>query len=130
MLFIVPCGVYAIYVFVRLVLSPYVAVTEGLGPVASVRRSWSLTQRQWGHVFWPLFVIGLLASIIAFPVSFVEYASYGVAVLLISPLISALTAPLVALAGIVVLYDLRLRREGFASLASEGADKEPEPTSA
>jgi hypothetical protein len=126
LLFIVPCSIFAVYVYVRLFLSPYIAATEGLGPVASLRRSWSLTRRQWGHVFWPLFVTALLANIISFPASFVQYASFGVAVLIVIPLFAALTAPLLALAAIAVLYDLRLRREGFASLANEGAGEEPE----
>jgi len=76
----------------------------------------------------PLFVISLLAGIISFPASFVEYASFGVAVLVVIPLLAALTAPLVAIAAVAVLYDLRLRREGFASLASEAVGGEPEPT--
>jgi hypothetical protein len=40
-----------------------------------------------------------------------------------------LTAPLVALAAVSVLYDVRLRREGYASLAGEGVGEEQEPTS-
>jgi len=130
LLFMVPCIVFAVYVYVRLILTPYIAATETLGPVAAIRRSWSLTRRQWARVFWPLFVTSLVVAIISFPFSFVEYASYGVAALIVNPLVSALTAPLVALAAVSVLYDLRLRREGYASLASENVGEEPEPTSA
>jgi hypothetical protein len=129
LLLMVPSIVFALYVLIRLVLSPYIAATEALGPVAAVRRSWSLTRRQWWHVFWPLCLTVLLVGIVTFPSSFVEYASYGVSVLIISPLISALTAPISALVAISVLYDLRLRREGYASFASERVDAEPEPTS-
>jgi hypothetical protein len=130
LLFMVPCIVFAVYVYVRLILSPYIAATEALAPVAAIRRSWSLTRRQWARVFWPLFVTSLVVAIISFPFSYVEYASYGVAALIVNPLVSALTAPLVALAAVSVLYDLRLRREGYASLASENVGEEPEPTSA
>jgi len=129
LLLMIPCIVFAVYVYVRLILSPYVAATEALGPIAAIRRSWNLTRRQWVRVFWPLFVISVLVAIISFPFSFVEYASYGVAALIVNPLISALTAPLVALAAVSVLYDLRLRREGYATLASESVGEEPEPTS-
>ncbi|HEU4782870.1 MAG TPA: hypothetical protein VFS83_05995 [Ktedonobacterales bacterium] len=129
LLFMIPCIVFAIYVYVRLILSPYIAATEALGPVAALRRSWNLTRRQWAHVVWPLFVIALVVAVISFPFSFVEYASYGVAALIVNPLISALTAPLVALAAVSVLYDVRLRREGYASLADEGVGEEQEPTS-
>ncbi|MGE5333955.1 MAG: hypothetical protein ACM3N4_04580 [Nitrososphaerota archaeon] len=119
LILLVPCGIFAIYVMVRLIPSPYIAATEQLGPVAALRKSWSLTHRQWWHTCVPLFVASFLAAVIAFPASFVEYASYGVAVLAAIPLAGALVAPLVAIATIVVLYDLRLRREGFAQLASE-----------
>lgn len=119
LILLVPCGIFAIYVMVRLIPSPYIAATEQLGPVAALRKSWSLTHRQWWHTCLPLLVASFLASVIAFPASFVEYASYGVAVLVAIPLAGALTAPLVAIAAIVVLYDLRLRREGFAQLAGE-----------
>ncbi|HEY1387788.1 MAG TPA: hypothetical protein VGF38_04520 [Ktedonobacterales bacterium] len=129
LLFMIPCIVFAVYVYVRLILSPYIAATEASGPVAALRRSWNLTRRQWAHVVWPLFVTALVVAIISFPFSFVEYASFGVAALIVNPLISALTAPLVALAAVSVLYDLRLRREGYASLASEGVGEEQEPTS-
>lgn len=129
LLFMIPCIVFAIYAYVRLILSPYIAATEALGPVAALRRSWSLTRRQWIHVFWPVFVIALVVAVISFPFSFVEYGSYGVAALIVNPLISALTAPLVALAAVSVLYDVRLRREGYASLAGESVGEEHEPTS-
>jgi hypothetical protein len=129
LLFMIPCIVFAIYVYVRLFLSPYIAATEALGPVAALRRSWNLTRKQWAHVVWPLFVTALVVAIISFPFSFVEYASYGVAALIVNPLISALTAPLVALAAVSVLYDVRLRREGYASLAGESVGEEQEPTS-
>jgi len=74
-------------------------------------------------------VTALVVAIISFPFSFVEYGSYGVAALIVNPLVSALTAPLVALAAVSVLYDVRLRREGYASLASDGMNEEHEPTS-
>jgi hypothetical protein len=124
LLVMAPCIIFAVYVYVRLILSPYIAATETLGPIAAIRRSWSLTRRQWVRVFWPLFAISLLVAIISFPFSFVEYASYGLAALIVNPLISALTAPLVALAAVSVLYDLRLRREGYATLASESVGEE------
>jgi len=129
LLFMIPCIVFAVYVYVRLILSPYIAATEAMGPVAALRRSWNLTRRQWAHVFWPVFVTALIVGIISFPVSFVEYGSYGVAALIMNPLISALTAPLVALAAVAVLYDLRLRREGYASLTDENIGGERESTS-
>lgn len=121
LILVFPCGFFAIYVTIRLFLAPYIAATEPLGPLAAVRKSWYLTRGQWWHTFTPVFVIAILTTLISFPASFVEYASYGAAVLLVTPLVSALTYPLVAIVAVVVLYDLRLRREGYAPLASEGS---------
>lgn len=128
LLLLLPSVIVAIYVNFRLILAPYIATTESLGPVAAVRRSWNLTRRQWGHTFWPIFVVTLLSAIIAFPASFTQYASFGIATLVVIPLAAALTRPIVDVGAIVVLYDLRLRREGFASLAREGAGGEPTAT--
>lgn len=129
LLLLVPCGVGAIYVAIRLTLAAYIAATEPLGPVAALRKSWNLTRGQWWHTFLPVVVVALLASILSLPASFVQYASFGVATLVAIPLFAALTAPLVAIVAVGVLYDLRLRREGFAPLAGEAnADEKPVST--
>jgi hypothetical protein len=130
LILLVPCGIYAIYVTYRLVLAPYIAATEPLGPLAAVRKSWSLTRGHWWQTIAPIIVVGLLAAIIEFPVSFVQFASYGVSVLVVTPLVTALLTPLTAIVVVVVLYDLRLRKEGYAALASEASTTdEPVPTS-
>lgn len=120
LILLAPCAVLAIYVFVRLMLAPYIAATEPLGPVAALRKSWGVTRQQWWHTAIPIFVVGLLVAVITIPAGFVQAASFGAGVLIVAPLFSALTTPLVALVSVVVLYDLRLRREGYATLASEG----------
>jgi hypothetical protein len=119
LLLLVPCGVGAIYVLWRLLLSPYIAATEHIGPWAAVRKSWNLTRRLWWHTFTPLIAVELFIVVIAFVAGLFEYASLGVATLVVIPLVAALTAPLGAIAFIEVLYDLRLRREGYAALAAE-----------
>lgn len=129
LLLLLPSVVLAIHVNFRLILAPYIAATESLGPVAAIRRSWNLTRRQWWHTFWPIFVATLLGVVIVYPASFAAYASFGVATLAVIPLATALTRPLADIGAIVVLYDLRLRREGYASLARDGAGEEPTPTS-
>jgi hypothetical protein len=114
-------GILAIYVYVRLLLAAYIAATEPLGPVAALRKSWRLTYHQWWHTFIPIFVVALVVAVISIPAGFVQSASFGAGVLLASPLFAALTTPLAALASVAVLYDLRLRGEGYAALAEEGA---------
>ena len=120
-----------IHVFVRLMLAPYIAATEPLGPMAALRKSWEITRRQWWHIAVPIFVVGLFVAVISIPATFVQSASFGVSALFAIPLVAALTTPLAALVKVAVLYDVRLRREGYAALASEGAAAsaadEPEP---
>ena len=121
LILLLPCSILAVHVLVRLILAPYIAATEPLGPVAAVRKSWQITRRQWWHTAIPIFVIGLVVAVIAIPAGFVQSASFGVGALIVSPLFAALTAPLGALVSVAVLYDLRLRREGYAALANEGS---------
>lgn len=126
LLFFLPCGVGSIYVFIRLLLAPYIAATEHVGPRAAVRKSWELTRGSWGHTFTPLMAVWLCTLGISFAVGLLQYASLGVATLVIIPVVAAVIAPLGALACVEVLYDLRLRREGYASLVSESpADDAP-----
>lgn len=130
LILIVPSVILAIYVGVRLALAPYVAATEPVGSLAAVRKSWRLTRGLWWHTALPIFVIAVLVRIILIPAIFVQYASFGAATLVAIPLIAALTVPLEAIVAVTVLYDLRLRREGYASLASEDSTgEEPVPTS-
>jgi hypothetical protein len=127
---LVPCGLLWIYVNVRLTLAPYIAATEPLGPLAALRKSWNLTRRQWWHTFGPIVAIGVVAVIIMLPFNFAEYVTFGGAALFLIPLVQALTAPLVSLAAVEVLYDLRLRREGYATLQTEEQPRdEPAPSS-
>ena len=129
LLLLIPCGVFAIYISIRLALATYIAATEPLGPLTALRRSWDLTRGQWWHTFLPIFVLTLLVALISIPASFVQYASFGIATLIAIPLMAALTTPFIALAAVTVLYDLRLRREGYAPIASElDADDAPTPT--
>lgn len=127
---LLPSAIAAVYVGIRLAISPYIAATEPLGPVAAVRKSWSLTRGQWWHTFTPIFLVALIVAVISIPAEFLQYASFGVANLVVIPLVAALTAPLGKLVAVAVLYDLRLRREGYAALAGEGRPADvPVPTS-
>jgi hypothetical protein len=126
LILLLPCSILAIHVLVRLILAPYIAATEPLGPVAAVRKSWEITHHQWWHTAIPIFVIGLVVAVITIPAGFVQSASFGAGALIVSPLFSALTAPLGALVSVAVLYDLRLRREGYAALANEGSTADAE----
>ena len=121
LILLLPCGILAIHVLVRLMLAPYIAATEPLGPMAALRKSWEITRRNWWHTAVPIFVVGLFVAVISIPASLVQSASFGISALIAVPLVAALTTPLAALVAVVVLYDLRLRREGYAALAQEDA---------
>lgn len=101
---------------VRLALAPSLAA---LGYEDSVRRSLLLTQRQWWRTFGVLLLANLPALVGALGVVVVEYASVGLALVVVSPLVQLLVAPLSALAYTALIYDLRLRREGYLVFMQE-----------
>ena len=79
-----------------------------------------MTRGNWWRTFVPLLVIYLfvylVSSIIVTPLLFVSLAAMALVGL---PLEAILTGPLLALALIVIYYDLCLRQEGFVPLAAQ-----------
>jgi hypothetical protein len=76
-LFVLAFLVISLFFWVRLMLMTPVAAIEGLGPIALIRRSWSLTR---GH-FWKLLGLFLIVSIIGFIILFVVTTIIGLLVL-------------------------------------------------
>lgn len=121
----VPLGEFLFYMTVfyfavRLGMAPYIAGADHLSPGAAIGRSWTVTRGNWWRTFVPLLVIYLvvylLSSVIVTPLMFVSLAAMALVGL---PLEAVLTGPLLALALIVIYYDLRLRQEGFVPLAAQ-----------
>jgi hypothetical protein len=112
--------VTVLYFQVRLGMAPYIAGADHLSPGAALERSWTVTRRNWWRTFTPLLVIylavNLVSSFIVTPLMFVSLAAMALVGL---PLETVLTAPLLALALMVIYYDLRLRKEGFLPLAAQ-----------
>jgi hypothetical protein len=108
------------YFAVRLGMAPYIAGADHLSPGAAIGRSWSVTRGNWWRTLVPLLVISLIvylvSNMIVTPLMFISLAAMALVGL---PLEAALTGPLLALALIVMYYDLRLRREGFVPLAAQ-----------
>jgi hypothetical protein len=107
------------YLFVRFVFAPYLVATDQthrLGLRAALHGSWALTHRRWWHVALPLLAIWLIQTLLTAPLGNLELVSYPLELLLAVPLASAVLAPLNELTYIAVLYDLRLRQEGYAAL--------------
>ncbi len=102
------------------VVAPAIVVEE-LGPIAGVRRSWSLVWRR----FWPVvgisllagLITGLVASALSFVPSFVALffgLEYGWIVLAVGAIVASLVSePIVAIAATLIYFDLRIRTEGF-----------------
>lgn len=108
----------------RLGLAPYAAAAERVGPFRALGRSWRLTRGS----FWRTFGIWLtIAVLTVVPTYFAGqiFASLSApfAYLLLLPLIQIVTAPLMALTWVTLLYDLRLRREGYAAITAQAAER-------
>lgn len=103
-----------------LVTAPVVAA-EGLGPVASMRRSWRLCRRR----FWPVLAVGVLSGAVASAVEWILGllptvvadelgGSLGWLVLAVGQSLASLVAlPVVAATTVLLYLDLRLRLEGL-----------------
>jgi hypothetical protein len=112
--------VIVIYFAVRLGMAPYIAGADHLSPGAAIGRSWSVTRGNWWRTFVPLLVIYLVVYLVSsFIVTPLMFVSLGAMALVGIPLETVLTGPLLALALIVMYYDLRLRLEGFVPLAAQ-----------
>jgi hypothetical protein len=113
----------------RLIFSYCVIMVEGLGPLAALRRSWSLVR----GLFWRTLGVYLLLSVLAGmlagipttilnqvivlatggPLNFDALATRQALQVLVSTLFSMLTQPL-TLAGLTLAYyDLRVRKEAY-----------------
>ncbi len=113
---LIPLGLIGyLFFWVRLGFAPYAAATMRLGPGRAIAASWRLTRGNWWRTFFVLYLMGLIvggAGGLATPVALVYPPA---AYLVIVPLIQVVSAPLIALTSMVLLSDLRLRHEGYAS---------------
>jgi hypothetical protein len=106
-----------VYLGVRLALAPYAAATQRIGPARALGTSWRLTRGNFWRTLGVLFIVGLVVNTLSNAVSVVQLVSIPAAFLVLLPLVLGLTVPLSTLAAVVVLYDLRLRREGYQAVA-------------
>lgn len=110
--FLLACAV-TFYLGVRLALAPYLAALSMPSPLST---SWSLVRGNWWRSFAVLLLPSVLRSILTLGVLVVAgvlLLPAAVTQIVLSPLIELLTLPLLTLAHVVLLYDLRLRREGY-----------------
>ena len=114
-----------LWISIRLALAPYAAA---LGMSHPLRVSWNVTRNNWWRTFGVFIIINLIVSVAVGLGSDVQLASYLVAVVGVTPLLEVFAVPLVALTGVILLFDLRLRREGYAFFQQEMTPSEQAPT--
>lgn len=123
----------AIFVAIALIVAVPVLMFEDLRGTKALRRSFRLVQDNWWRTFGVIVVTAIFASVATFiagivqeladPVADDQFGLYVVIIDTIQGVVTALTAPLTAVAAIVIYYDLRIRKEGFdVELLARGED--------
>lgn len=125
-----------VWLSIKFVLAPAVLMLEGAGPITSLRRSWTLTGRNWWRTFGILIltsiIVSIITSVISTPLSLLatQFVSFSdsptelgeelmssLPVLILAQLITAVFGAIgyAFQAGVTALLyvDLRIRREGF-----------------
>jgi hypothetical protein len=137
---IIPIFILMYFFQVKLLFAPMCAVLEEIGPVASLKRSWSLVKGE----FWPTlgrylllnivigfiggfvgFVIGLIGSLVTMAVTSDPLSPIGLAISMFFVMLgSGLLLPFSASFETLMYTDLRIRKENFAAvLAQAGAQQ-------
>ena len=118
--------VVAVWLGVRWFSGAYAVVIEGKGPIAGLGRSWNLVTGSW----WRVFGIGLVVAIIvivvvmviAIPVGIIGAIAGAVAAgeqgagivgAIAGALATIVVTPFAYIAGTLLYFDLRVRKEGF-----------------
>jgi hypothetical protein len=112
-------------------------VTEELGPIAGMRRSWRLNRRRVFPVLGIALVSGLLASVLGnvlggvpTAIAFAIGLKWAWPLLAVGSILSALvTTPFVAIVATLIYFDGRIRQEGFdLQVMAQGlAQRSPAP---
>ena len=137
---IIPIFILMYFFQVKLLFAPMCAVLEEIGPVASLKRSWSLVKGE----FWPTlgrylllnlvigfiggfvgFVIGLIGGLVTLAVTSDPTSPIGLAISMFFVMLgSGLLLPFSASFETLMYTDLRIRKENFAAvLAQAGAQQ-------
>ncbi len=112
-----------IWLSIALSLSFPALLSEGLSPVAAMRRSFGLVRGRWWATFGALFVMYLIVAVISGVVGAVIGGILGAAtdsrtvsavvLTIVNILASMITLPLFAAVLTILYFDLRVRKEGF-----------------
>ena len=137
----IPIFILVYFFQIKLLFAPICAVLEEIGPVASLKRSWSLVKGE----FWPTlgrflllnlavsfiggfigFVIGLIGGLVSVAATSDPSSPVGSAIAIFFVMLgSSLLLPFSASFETLMYTDLRIRKENFASvLAQAGAQQQ------
>ena len=103
----------AVYFGVRWLFVQQAALLEGLGPRAALSRSSTLVKANWWRVFGIILVVGIIGVVASIILGLIPVVGSIIA--------SVLVTPISVTAGMLLYYDLRVRKEGYSleALASE-----------
>jgi hypothetical protein len=110
-------GITFVILFFRLAIAPYIAATQRITARSALASSWRLTRGFFWRTVGLFVVLWLTTYLIGAILSFVTLAlGDPLESLIVLPLAQIVAAPLFALMWTAHVFDLRLRREGFAAL--------------
>lgn len=109
-LFIIPGIILG--VFLSMAVPAFIVERKGI--TASMSRSWELVRGSWWHVLFVILVAGILAGVVNGVISAIGGSSL-VGYWIFNAIAQIITAPFVALVGVVLYVDLRARREGLSA---------------
>jgi len=94
---------------------PLVALFEGLGGTAALRRSYELVRSDWLRVLLLLFAFALLSMVAQFCAGLILHGLFGMR--LLQDLLTLLLLPIPVIASSLLYFDVRRKHEGFSDAA-------------
>lgn len=112
-------AIAGLFIYFRLVMGPFMVSADRTGIFASFRRGWRISRGHWWRIVGAVVIVTLVIGLGGVAVSELELVSLGITLLVITPLYQAIVTPLLMLTYLTLLYDLRLRSEGYTALQQE-----------
>ena len=113
----VPAIFAGVYLAVRLMFAPLVALFEQAGPLTAIARCWKLVSGSWLRTFGLLFIVALLLGAMQMPVLWLATFAPGTDAFMFALVLT----PLTTLGNLLIYLDLRMRKDGYMTehLAAE-----------
>ena len=99
----------SVYIGVRLMFAPLVALFQQTGPLSAVARSWDLVSGAWWRTFGLLLLIGLILGVLQSAIGFLLSALPAVEALVTSLIV----LPLSLIGNLLIYMDLRARKQTY-----------------